>query len=871
MWILESTTQPEENTYSILGDHKYVVGRQNCDIIVADPSVSRKQAVLTMAHYETNVAKSFVLPTLTLEDVSKFGTYVNGKPVKTAGGNTVTLKENDLIKFGGTPASVYRARYQPFLATTSCLEKGPKKALQRVMCLLGGHLVRDWRPTCDLLIMSKINVTLKVICAINNQKHIVIPKYLDDLQHHLMGHAEKPDPEKYLPEVVDQEVPPGVSFHPNKKRQTLLEGLKFYFLSPLQFNKTNLAVSTAGGQPILLEDGNEEDAETMTQEGTVVVLVTKDVMDTLSPASTKFVRTVMATLKRKNLRMITDPEIGTAILTCNMVDYCNPRTALAPNLQAAMANQIMSQMTDVESSQVKVVSAAQHASRDIKPDIRSVSNKQMAETSKQQGKISLSTNSAVSNIAKPAASTVDISVLPAEDKKPVVFLQTPLVTSPKKSKAIKTQDLGKESIASSSVLYPPSLQSNDLFGDVSVANESTPRSSVSETVQQNIVPEDKEDENVPSVFARQRMKKQSNSRFCEDDEVERGSRQQKRKFSLFDEEEETNSSKQSRKFTMFGDEEDSKSSKQKGKLTMFDEEEEAISSKERKRFSLLDDPDEDIDKTKTMKTKSLGGSKRKFSFGDDNDEDSAYSKVQKKNGDSKNNQIIKEMGVCSDLSDQDNLVSTFSVKVFDSAQTEIEKRQETRVLSFEDESDPGNSKTRADKCNPKITTDGDDKQSSSATFSVPPRLGWVSAAAKKRSSSKTYDEHDDTDVKPDKELIRDAAGNILRNLCEVELAELVVRQGKPKSKVYEDGGSKNGTQKNFKCFKKTENAGAGKLPIIIGGRDLEEHRGTVHKDLEDLFTKGLARQNEEDEEERQNRDLFDWDTKNRKPSNRRIR
>ena len=65
-----------------------------------------------------------------------------------------------------------------------------------------------------------------------------------------------------------------------------------------QFNKTNLAVSTAGGQPILLEDGSDEDAEAMTQEGTVVVLVTKDVMETLSPASAKFVRTVVATLKK---------------------------------------------------------------------------------------------------------------------------------------------------------------------------------------------------------------------------------------------------------------------------------------------------------------------------------------------------------------------------------------------------------------------------------------------------------------------------------------------------------------------------------------------------------------------------------------------
>lgn len=65
-----------------------------------------------------------------------------------------------------------------------------------------------------------------------------------------------------------------------------------------QFNKTNLAVSTAGGQPILLEDGTEEDADTMTQDCTVVVAVTRDILVTLSPSCQKFVKLVYSTLKR---------------------------------------------------------------------------------------------------------------------------------------------------------------------------------------------------------------------------------------------------------------------------------------------------------------------------------------------------------------------------------------------------------------------------------------------------------------------------------------------------------------------------------------------------------------------------------------------
>ncbi|GFS23386.1 nibrin-like [Elysia marginata] len=823
----------EKNAHSILGDHKYVVGRQNCDIVVADPSVSRKQAVLTMAHYETNVAKSFVIPTLTLEDVSKFGTYVNGKAVKTAGGNTITLKENDHIKFGGTPASVYRARYQPFLATTSCLEKGPKKALQSVMCLLGGHLVRDWRPTCDLLIMSKINVTLKVICAINNQKHIVTPKYLDDVHQHLMGRADKPDPEQYLPEVVDQEVPPGVSFHPDKRRQTLLKGLKFYFLSPLQFNKTNLAVSTAGGQPILLEDGNEEDAEAMTHEGTVVVLVTKEVMDTLSPASTKFVRTVMATLKRKNLRMITDPEIGTAILTCNMVDYCNPRAALAPNLQAAMASQIMSQMIDMDSSQTRLVPAA-FTSQDIKPQIRSSPGSSTANVEPQR-----KTGSSHENIVKPEKSSrsdngaiaggdrnltltkpdsVDTLVATAAVNTPGFVAPKPEIASPRSADANKAPDAAKGGSGNKPARVAPSQMSNDLFCDVSAADESPPKSPQGSAervpIRQTVFPEDDKKDDVPSVFARQRIKRRGN-------------------------------------FALSG----------------VDEDENTMSSKN------MSDEDEDIDRKYSSKTKNSFAPKRKFLFDDDSDEEISHRKAQKRNqkstlGSRHHQEGNDRPGKGSEL----DVSSSLSASGAGSGeQTGITCREKVTMLGLDEDSVSRDSKTLTNlsDCESDVT-DKNKSHSSLAASVVAPTAGWV-RAQKRRTTSQADDEDEDNDVKPDVELLRDTAGNVLRNLCHVEVAELVVRQPKPKSNVTQGRTTKNGTQKNFKMFKKTENAGAGKLPTIIGGRDLEEHTGNVHKDLEDLFTKGLARQNEQDEEERQNRDLFDWDTKSRKTSNRRIR
>ncbi|RUS76579.1 hypothetical protein EGW08_015657 [Elysia chlorotica] len=849
MWILESAAHPENITHSILGDHKYVVGRQNCDIIVADPSVSRRQAVLTMAHYETNVAKSFIVPTLTLEDVSKFGTFVNGKPVKTAGGNTVTLKENDQIKFGGTPASVYRARYRPFLATTSCLEKGPKKALQRVMCLLGGHLVRDWRPTCDLLIMSKINVTLKVICAINNQKHIVTPKYLDDLHQHLMSGTDKPDPRQYLPEVVDQEVPPGVSFHPDKRRQTLLEGLKFYFLSPLQFNKTNLAVSTAGGQPILLEDGSEEDAEGMTQDGTVVVLVTKDVMDTLSPASAKFVRTVITTLRRKNLRMITDPEIGTAILTCNMADYCNPRTALAPNLQAAMASQLMmSQIIETDSSQISCPQGPV-ASRDIKPKFRSnpvppvVSLTQPAQITSEGGDIKpeeishqgdhadgsvacgpgRSGNNAMAQLCpRPAPGSSKFATPDLQRSKPG---DTPCEDAPAPGESFRLA--AKEGSSWKSGAAQPSQSSSDLFADGSAVSESRSKSSEKNRDQRNSSRAGGKQDSIVSVFARQRMKKRENcviSSTEDDNDVGVGK-------SL---------------------------SKQKRTMSLFD-----------------DDDEEDSDNNKVSEVKQSVKPKRKFLFDVDSDEDISGGKTVKRNC---------KVDVSTKGSDSTTGAKTYNV-VQDSLSCSPAERNSSPHLANIDSKGMATSADSNRDAAPEVSKAGADnsgleeRQNSLAAPACHPRLGWVSVASKKINGKSEVDSKagllgEDGDVKPDLELLRDATGKVLRNLCEVEVAELVVRQPRQSdlaSKPCQDTDSRTGNQKNFKRFKKTEHAGSGKLPNIIGGRDLEEHRGSVHKDLEDLFTRGIARQNEEDDEERQNKDLFDWDTKTRKGVTRKIR
>ena len=56
----------------------------------------------------------------------------------------------------------FRADYEPFICTTSCLDPASKRSTKQLMVRLGGHVVSDWRKECELLLMNSLSVTVKV-------------------------------------------------------------------------------------------------------------------------------------------------------------------------------------------------------------------------------------------------------------------------------------------------------------------------------------------------------------------------------------------------------------------------------------------------------------------------------------------------------------------------------------------------------------------------------------------------------------------------------------------------------------------------------------------------------------------------------------
>ena len=267
MWYFQSVVD-EDRKLIVLPGKEYVLGRRDCDIVIEnDQSVSRKHAILKVTHSEANVADVSKPATITLKDISKYGTFVNNQKVK----GEKLLQSGDEVRFG-TPKSVHRVVYEPFLVTTSCISGPEKNDVRVLVSKIGGHVSNDWRKDCSFLVMKTLTVTIKVVCALVSQKPIITVDYLRDLLRHLRGEAgEKPNPETYLPPVTERLVQPGVSFHPIAERSDVFLGMSFHFLSKKQYQKMSLAVELGGGVPILSDDPKVADLEAFLEDKTVVM------------------------------------------------------------------------------------------------------------------------------------------------------------------------------------------------------------------------------------------------------------------------------------------------------------------------------------------------------------------------------------------------------------------------------------------------------------------------------------------------------------------------------------------------------------------------------------------------------------------------
>lgn len=342
MWLLESDDGEDKQQYRLLLGVEFIVGRKGCNLNLDDRSVSRQHAILIAKIPDTSSTEQ--QPVLQLKDVSSFGTRINKKKLEK---NVLTrVHDADKIIFG-SPKSTYKARFSPLVVTSSCLEKSMKADLERTLRVLGGKVVGEWGPSCTHLVMQHLSITVKVICALASQRSVVTINYFKKLIESIKNYdVPCPEESKFLPNVSDSLAVRNIStFQPNIKRKTLFNGKTFIFFSASQMKKMQEAITLSGGQ---LKQHSEK-TDISDQD-----IIADDIRIMQPPSNAtinkEIVSHIQAVLESYGKRMITDAEVGHAVMSCCIQQYCNPDAEPGKPMDPLASQTMRTQTQDVFNS-----------------------------------------------------------------------------------------------------------------------------------------------------------------------------------------------------------------------------------------------------------------------------------------------------------------------------------------------------------------------------------------------------------------------------------------------------------------------------------------------------------------------------------------
>ncbi|KAK7822795.1 hypothetical protein U0070_022734 [Myodes glareolus] len=160
MWkLLPAASAAAGEPCRLLAGVEYIVGRKNCAILIEnDQSISRSHAVLRVNFPAASLSQTDEIPTLTIKDNSKYGTFVNEE--KMQNGLPCTLKTGDRVTFG-VFESKFRVEYEPLVVCSSCLDIAGKTDLNQAVLQLGGLTTNSWTEECTHLVMASVKVTIK--------------------------------------------------------------------------------------------------------------------------------------------------------------------------------------------------------------------------------------------------------------------------------------------------------------------------------------------------------------------------------------------------------------------------------------------------------------------------------------------------------------------------------------------------------------------------------------------------------------------------------------------------------------------------------------------------------------------------------------
>ncbi|KAI4890636.1 hypothetical protein NFI96_016966 [Prochilodus magdalenae] len=313
-----SLYERKQGTFYLLPGKEHVVGRKNCDILLAnDQSISRLHATLTVTEQ-----------TVTLKDSSKYGTFVNGEQLPA--GSTKTLHTGDRLTFG-----VFQSKFRLELnvvVCSSCVDNEGKVTLSQAVQSVGGRLVNSWSQDCTHLVMPTVKVTIKTICALLCCRPIVKPEFFTELWQAVQRKETLPKSENFRPEIDEPSLTnQEVDLDPRPERKSLFKDKTFVFFNSKQarlMKRLSQAISCGGGKIQLLEEGSLP-VSLLESTGTCVIdVATGSSQALISPTTKKWIDSVGQVLHRNGLRFITESEIGLAAIYVSNQTYCNPCSSM---------------------------------------------------------------------------------------------------------------------------------------------------------------------------------------------------------------------------------------------------------------------------------------------------------------------------------------------------------------------------------------------------------------------------------------------------------------------------------------------------------------------------------------------------------------
>ncbi|XP_072536531.1 nibrin [Salminus brasiliensis] len=311
MWTLQPT-ESEPGPFYLLPGKEYVVGRKNCEILLAnDQSISRVHAHLTVTEQA-----------ITLKDSSKYGTFVNGEQLST--GTTKTVHAGDHLTFG-VFQSKFRLELNSVVVCSSCVDNEGKAVLSKAVQSVGGRMVNSWSADCTHLVMPTVKVTIKTICALLCCRPIVKPEFFTELFQAVQRRESLPKSQNFKPEIDEPSLTKQeVDLDPRPERKSLFRDKTFVFLNGKQMKRLSQAITCGGGTTQLLEEMSLP-VSLLQSAGTCVIDVgTGSSQALVPPATKKWVDSVGQVLHRNGLRFIAESEIGLAAIYVSNQTYCNP-------------------------------------------------------------------------------------------------------------------------------------------------------------------------------------------------------------------------------------------------------------------------------------------------------------------------------------------------------------------------------------------------------------------------------------------------------------------------------------------------------------------------------------------------------------------